>query len=137
MHAGSEQGGAKRGRFGGLMLGSMGVVFGDIGTSPIYGFRTAVSQAARGAVGEGEILGVVSLTFWGLMIVVTIKYVTFMMRADNRGEGGILSLMALAQSALGRRTAVVLALMMVIVGSPAGGPPAEATAPVPTSRAAS
>jgi KUP system potassium uptake protein len=104
---------ATRGRFGGLMLGSMGVVFGDIGTSPIYGFRTAVTQAARGAVGEGEILGVVSLTFWGLMIVVTIKYVTLMMRADNRGEGGILSLMALAQSALGRRTAAVLTLGMV------------------------
>ncbi len=99
-----------RKRFGRLMLGSMGVVFGDIGTSPIYGFKTAVSQAARGVVGEAEILGVVSLTFWALMIVVTIKYVTFMMRADNRGEGGILSLMALAQSALGHRTRLVLTL---------------------------
>jgi KUP system potassium uptake protein len=88
---------ATRRRFGFLMLGSMGVVFGDIGTSPIYGFKTAVSQAARGHVGEAEIFGVTSLTFWALMIVVTIKYVTFMMRADNRGEGGILALMALAQ----------------------------------------
>ena len=92
------------------MLGSMGVVFGDIGTSPIYGFKTAISQAARSVVGEDEILGVVSLTLWALIVVVAIKYVTFIMRADNRGEGGILSLMALAQSALGRRTPIVLGL---------------------------
>jgi KUP system potassium uptake protein len=104
---------AGRNRFAGLMLGSMGVVFGDIGTSPIYGFKTAITQAARGAVGAPEILGVVSLTLWALIVVVTIKYVTFIMRADNRGEGGILSLMALAQSALGRRTPVVLGLGVV------------------------
>ncbi|HEY1562764.1 MAG TPA: potassium transporter Kup [Caulobacteraceae bacterium] len=112
MAAGSDVAGVSgpRRRFGTLMLGSVGVVFGDIGTSPIYGFKTAISQAARGPVGAPEILGVVSLAFWALMIVVTLKYVTLMMRADNRGEGGILALMALAQSALGRRTAVVLAL---------------------------
>ena len=92
------------------MLGSMGVVFGDIGTSPIYGFKTAISQAARGRVGDPEIFGVLSLTLWALIIVVTIKYVFFMMRADNRGEGGILSLMALAQSAVGRRTRTILIL---------------------------
>jgi KUP system potassium uptake protein len=86
------------------------VVFGDIGTSPLYGFKTAIAQAARTGVGPGEILGVVSLAFWALMMVVTVKYVTLMMRADNRGEGGILSLMALAQGALGKRTPVVLAL---------------------------
>ena len=108
LHAG---GGSKR--FAGLMLGSMGVVFGDIGTSPIYGFKTAINQAARGAVGDAEILGVVSLTLWALIVVVTIKYVVFIMRADNRGEGGILSLMALAQSALGRRTPVVLTLGII------------------------
>ncbi|HEY2483489.1 MAG TPA: KUP/HAK/KT family potassium transporter, partial [Caulobacteraceae bacterium] len=115
MQAGSDEAGAAtarapRRRFAGLMLGSMGVVFGDIGTSPLYGFKTAIVQAARGHVGTPEILGVVSLAFWALMIVVTIKYVSLMMRADNRGEGGILSLMALAQGALGRRTRVVLAL---------------------------
>jgi KUP system potassium uptake protein len=92
------------------MLGSMGVVFGDIGTSPIYGFKTAVTQAARGHVGEPEIFGVISLTLWALIIVVTVKYVLFMMRADNKGEGGILSLMALAQSAVGRRTPTILLL---------------------------
>ena len=110
-HATRPAGGRKR--FAGLMLGSMGVVFGDIGTSPIYGFKTAITQAARGPVGDPEIFGVVSLTLWALIIVVTIKYVTFIMRADNRGEGGILSLMALAQSALGRRTPLVLGLGIV------------------------
>jgi len=102
-----------RGRFGALMLGSMGVVFGDIGTSPIYTFKTAIGQAARGAVGRGEVLGCVSLMVWALVIVVTVKYVTFMMRADNRGEGGILSLMALAQSAVGQRTTAILALGVI------------------------
>jgi KUP system potassium uptake protein len=101
---------AARRRFRGLVLGSMGVVFGDIGTSPLYGFRAAVDQAARGHVGAPEILGVVSLAFWALMVVVTVKYLSLMMRADNRGEGGILSLMALAQRALGHRTRIVLAI---------------------------
>jgi KUP system potassium uptake protein len=104
---------AARLRFGGLMLGSMGVVFGDIGTSPIYTFRTALNQAAQGALGKSEILGIVSLMLWALIIVVTVKYVLFMMRADNKGEGGILSLMALAQSAMGRRTRVILVLGVI------------------------
>ncbi len=115
MQAGTHKAGTpgdarSRRRFSGLMLGSMGVVFGDIGTSPLYGFKTAISQASRGAVGQGEILGVVSLILWALIIVVTIKYVTFLMRADNRGEGGILGLMALAQSAVGERTRLILVL---------------------------
>ena len=91
----------------------MGVVFGDIGTSPLYGFQGAITAAAHGAVGREEVLGLTSLIVWALLIVVTIKYVMFIMRADNHGEGGILSLMALAQGALGRRTAVVLALGVV------------------------
>ena len=115
MRAASEDGvstpvaGPTRRRFG-LMLGAMGVVFGDIGTSPIYGFKTALSQAARGPVGQAEIFGIVSLTLWALIIVVTVKYVFFIMRADNRGEGGILALMALAQGAVGHRGRAVLAL---------------------------
>jgi KUP system potassium uptake protein len=99
-------------RFGPLMLGSLGVVFGDIGTSPLYTFKNAATQAAREALGPAEVMGIVSLVFWALMIVVTVKYVSLMMRSDNKGEGGILSLMALAQSALGKRTAIVLALGM-------------------------
>ena len=102
-----------RKRYAGLMLGSMGVVFGDIGTSPIYGFRAALGSAAQGAVGQAEVLGIVSLIVWSLLIVVTIKYVFFIMRADNHGEGGILSLMALAQGALGGRTRVVLTLGVI------------------------
>jgi KUP system potassium uptake protein len=104
---------AARKRFGALVIGSMGVVFGDIGTSPLYGFQGAVTAAAHGAVGEGEILGITSLIIWALLIVVTIKYVMFIMRADNHGEGGILSLMALAQNALGGRTRVVLTLGVI------------------------
>jgi KUP system potassium uptake protein len=104
---------AARKRFAALAVGSMGVVFGDIGTSPLYGFQGAVTAAAHGAVGETEIIGITSLIVWALLIVVTIKYVTFIMRADNHGEGGILSLMALAQNALGRRTRVVLALGVI------------------------
>ena len=97
------------------MLGSLGVVFGDIGTSPIYGFRTALTQVAKGGLlGPEAIIGVVSLILWALTIVVTIKYVAFLMRADNRGEGGILSLMALAQRAVGRtRTVLVLGVFGV------------------------
>ena len=105
--------GAARRRFALLALGSMGVVFGDIGTSPLYAFQGAVTAAAHGAVGQAEIFGITSLIIWALLIVVTAKYVFFIMRADNHGEGGILSLMALAQNALGRRTAIVLGLGVI------------------------
>ena len=88
-----------------LLLGAIGVVFGDIGTSPIYALREAIGHAQKGVGGELAIIGVVSLAFWALMIVVTFKYVMFLMRADNKGEGGTLSLMALAQHAIGRRSA--------------------------------
>ena len=101
------------GRFAALTLGSVGVVFGDIGTSPLYAFKVAIGQAARGVVRESDILGLTSLMLWALIIVVTIKYVTVLMRADNKGEGGILSLMALAQHALGGRTRTVLALGVI------------------------
>ena len=93
-----------------LLIGAIGVVFGDIGTSPIYALREAVGHAQ--ALGDPRlaIMGVVSLAFWALMVVVTFKYVAFLMRADNRGEGGALSLMALAQNALGRRSAFLFVL---------------------------
>lgn len=88
-----------------LMIGAIGVVFGDIGTSPIYALREAVHHARTAFSHEEAIVGVVSLAFWALMVVVTFKYVLFLMRADNKGEGGTLSLMALAQHAVGRRSA--------------------------------
>ncbi|WP_297800518.1 potassium transporter Kup [uncultured Brevundimonas sp.] len=93
-----------------LMIGAIGVVFGDIGTSPIYALREAVRHAQSLGDPRLAIMGVVSLAFWALMVVVTFKYVAFLMRADNRGEGGALSLMALAQGALGRRSAFLFVL---------------------------
>ena len=94
----------RRQGFLGLALGSIGVVFGDIGTSPLYAFHDALAQTNKVGVGPDAIIGVVSLALWALILVVTVKYVTVIMRADNKGEGGILSLMALAQHALGGRT---------------------------------
>jgi KUP system potassium uptake protein len=94
----------------GLSVGAIGVVFGDIGTSPLYAFKEALSQAAADGISRNEILGVLSLALWALILVVTIKYVLFLMRADNNGEGGVLSLMALTQRAIGRRTALIFTL---------------------------
>jgi len=100
--------------FWALTLGSIGVVFGDIGTSPLYAFREAVTHAAAGEpVSRAIVLGVLSLILWSLFIVVTAKYVLLLLRADNNGEGGTLSLMALGQRALGRRSWLLLALGVV------------------------
>ncbi|MGN6116804.1 MAG: potassium transporter Kup [Nitrobacter sp.] len=100
--------------FWALTLGSIGVVFGDIGTSPLYAFREAVNHAAQnGTVTPVIVLGVLSLILWSLFIVVTAKYVLLLLRADNNGEGGTLSLMALGQRALGRRSLLLLALGVV------------------------
>jgi KUP system potassium uptake protein len=99
--------------FLGLAIGSIGVVFGDIGTSPLYAFQAAMGQAAHDPITRPAILGVVSLALWALILVVTIKYVLFVMRADNKGEGGVLSLMALAQRAMGRRTMAIFLLGLV------------------------
>jgi KUP system potassium uptake protein len=97
--------------FWALTLGSIGVVFGDIGTSPLYAFREAVAGAAQGQpVSRVIVLGVLSLILWALFIVVTAKYVLLLLRADNNGEGGTLSLMALGQRALGRKSWPLLAL---------------------------
>jgi len=95
-------------RFWALALGSVGVVFGDIGTSPLYAFREALSQA--GSIQPETIMGVVSLALWALILVVTVKYVLFLMRADNDGEGGVLSLAALAEAAVGVRTPLIFFL---------------------------
>jgi KUP system potassium uptake protein len=99
-----------RGRFWALAIGSIGVVFGDIGTSPLYAFKTALGEAAKDGVSRPEILGVLSLAIWALLLIVTLKYVLFLMRADNNGEGGVLSLMALAQRGLKGRTTLIFAL---------------------------
>jgi len=79
------------------LIGVLGVVYGDIGTSPLYAMRAALLHFADDGVERWEILGLLSLIFWSLVLTVSVKYVMFMLRADNRGEGGILALMALAQ----------------------------------------
>jgi KUP system potassium uptake protein len=97
-----------------LTLGSVGVVFGDIGTSPLYAFREAVGAAAQGQpITRAIVLGVLSLILWALFVVVTAKYVLLLLRADNNGEGGTLSLMALGQRALGRRSLPLLVLGVI------------------------
>jgi KUP system potassium uptake protein len=80
-----------------VLVGVLGVVYGDIGTSPLYAFKASLALFKRYAISPVEILGVLSLVFWSLILIVTVKYVTLVMRADNNGEGGILALMALAQ----------------------------------------
>jgi KUP system potassium uptake protein len=97
-----------------LALGSVGVVYGDIGTSPLYAFRVAVVAAVEtGPVRRDIVLGVLSLILWALIVVVAVKYVLLLLRADNNGEGGTLSLTALAARGFGRRTALVFLLGVV------------------------
>jgi KUP system potassium uptake protein len=97
-----------------LTLGSLGVVYGDIGTSPLYAFREAAAAAGQsGPVTREIVLGVLSLILWALIVVVTIKYVLILLRADNSGEGGTLSLTALAARALGQPTTLVFLLGVI------------------------
>jgi len=98
-----------------LVIGSVGVVYGDIGTSPIYAFREATRAASGGLgpVSEIAIFGVLSLIFWSLFVIVTLKYVIILMRADNNGEGGTLALMALAQRAFKGLNAYVFLLGVI------------------------
>jgi KUP system potassium uptake protein len=100
----------KKSSLAALAVGSIGVVYGDIGTSPLYALRESLVHVRDTGITDTTVLGTVSLLIWALFITVTAKYVVFMMRADNRGEGGTLSLMALAQNALGRRAAPVFFL---------------------------
>ena len=100
-----------------LALAALGIVFGDIGTSPLYAFEQVFSNGAHSvAISEANILGVLSLFFWSLMMIVTLKYVLFIMRADNHGEGGIMALMALALSksdGMPKKKAVLLILGLI------------------------
>ena len=97
-----------------MTLGSVGVVYGDIGTSPLYAFREAATAAAEsGPVTRDIVLGVLSMILWALILVVTIKYVLILLRADNNGEGGTLALMALAFRAMGRRAPLVMLLGII------------------------
>ncbi|MFN3624053.1 MAG: potassium transporter Kup [Hyphomicrobium sp.] len=111
---GADQGvpeGIPQEKFWALVVGSIGVVYGDIGTSPLYAFKEAII-AAKGAsfAGREAVFGVLSLITWALLLIVTLKYVFILLRADNRGEGGIFALMALGQQVAKRSTTVILGL---------------------------
>ena len=93
-----------------LTLGAIGVVYGDIGTSPLYALKESLLHAKPTGIGTAEVYGVISLLTWVLILIVTIKYVIYLMQADNNGEGGTLSLMALAQRAMGRRSTTIFFL---------------------------
>ena len=101
--------------FWGLTLGSIGVVYGDIGTSPLYAVRESVLAAVgpNAPASEPVVLGILSLIIWALLLVVTAKYVLILLRADNNGEGGTLALMALASRALGRSSGIVVLLGII------------------------
>jgi KUP system potassium uptake protein len=92
----SRPSGAHSNRLAALTLGAVGVVFGDIGTSPLYAFKEAFGGAHRLPLTEVNVLGVLSLIFWSVMLIVSVKYVSFVLRFDNRGEGGVLALLAFA-----------------------------------------
>ena len=97
-----------------LAFAALGVVYGDIGTSPLYAMREALHPVVRaGGDLRLAVLGVTSLLIWALLIVVTLKYVIMLMRADNKGEGGILSLVVLVETLLKKRGGIVLALGIV------------------------
>ena len=98
-----------------LTIGAVGVVYGDIGTSPIYAFREALRPVSADGASEAEVLGLLSILIWTLTLIVLVKYVMVLLRADNRGEGGVLALYTLARLAIGRRSLPVL--MLAIAGA--------------------
>ncbi|MCD2179739.1 potassium transporter Kup [Rhizobium sp. C1] len=98
-----------------LALGSVGVVYGDIGTSPLYAFKEALRPVSVDGIDRGEVVGIISLMLWTLTIIVTLKYVLFLLRADNGGEGGTLSLLALLMKTANGHAAVLF--FMGIAGS--------------------
>ncbi len=96
-----------------LTLGAIGVVYGDIGTSPLYAMRESLHAASQDGLTRSDVLGVISLLVWTLTLIVSLKYVMLIMRADNNGEGGTLSLVALVQRAMNRRPAWLIAFSAV------------------------
>src|SRR5450759_928357 len=106
--------------FWALTVGSIGVVYGDIGTSPLYALRESVLAAVGpgNPASEPVVLGILSLIIWALFLVVTAKYVLILLRADNNGEGGTLALMALASRALGGASGTVILLSLIHISEP-------------------
>ena len=105
-------------KLGVVALAALGVVYGDIGTSPLYAFRECFSREHRPRRATPNVLGVLSLIVWSLMLVVIVKYIVFVMRADNRGEGGILALLALLLAeARGRRRRAAMLIALGLFGA--------------------
>lgn len=96
-----------------LSLAALGVVYGDIGTSPLYVMKTVFDPVHGLAVSEGNIIGIISLIFWALMVVVSLKYITLILRADNKGEGGIMALLSLASSSVASHPQLRNALFLI------------------------
>ena len=106
-------------RLAALSLGALGVVFGDIGTSPLYAFKEAFGGQHALPLSEANVFGVLSLIFWAVMLIVSVKYVTFVLRFDNKGEGGVLALLALASQLFrkNRRLSQVATVIAVFAAS--------------------
>ena len=98
---------------GTLSLAALGVVYGDIGTSPLYVMKTVFDPAHGLEITVNNIIGVISLIFWAIMMVVTVKYVSLILRADNHGEGGIMALLALASSSVSNNPKLHHILFMI------------------------
>jgi len=105
---------AKRRHLFGLCLASLGVVYGDIGTSPLYALRLCFYGEHSVPVTEANVLGVLSLICWSLIVVISIKYLNYVMRADNRGEGGVLALMALALASASKKGRLLKSMVLLL-----------------------
>jgi KUP system potassium uptake protein len=97
-----------------LVIGALGIVYGDIGTSPLYALRECFHETHGLAVTADNVLGILSLIFWSLLVVVTVKYLLFVLRADNDGEGGVLALMALSQRSPAPRPSRGLGVLVIL-----------------------
>jgi len=101
-----------------LALTALGVVYGDIGTSPLYAFQVALTGIGHAVPAAADVLGILSLIFWALMLMVSLKYVVFVLRADNEGEGGILALLSLVGSDLVAKGAKLpIIVLLGVVGA--------------------
>src|SRR5580658_7435170 len=117
-HPGSAGGGHHAGNPWFLMLTALGVVYGDIGTSPLYAFQVALTNIGHPVPTRADVFGIVSLIFWALMLMVSLKYVVLVLRADNEGEGGILALLSLVGGSRIADGATLPALVLLgIVGA--------------------
>jgi KUP system potassium uptake protein len=96
-----------------LTIGAIGIVYGDIGTSPLYTLKTAFGKEHGLALTTPNLMGIISLVLWGLIIVISLKYVTLILRADNRGEGGIIALMAMATNSVTKKSKAYFPLMIL------------------------